>query len=323
MRLDGIHHITVLASDPQRNVAFYTDVLGQRLVKRTVNFDAPDVYHLYYGDDGGQPGTLMTFFPFPDAARGKRGTGEVSAVAYHAPASSIEYWVHRLSAFGIAIDGPFNRAGEEALAFHDPDGLLLELVFSDHGLPVVPWSRGPVGAVHALRGFHGVTLTLASADASYRMLTETLSGSSATLPPSGRQRVTIDNGLERAVVDIIVDPSMPRARQSAGSVHHIAWRVRSDAAQVSWRERLIAGGVNVTEIVDRNYFHSIYFREPGGVLYEIATDPPGMTVDEDLASLGTTLRLPPWYEPDQERIHRILPPITVGTPYLSSVGGAY
>jgi glyoxalase family protein len=306
MVLSGIHHITVLASDPKRNAAFYIDVLGLRMVKRTVNFDAPDVYHLYYADATGSPGTLMTVFPFPQAARGKRGAGEVSAISWHVPTSSRDYWISRLSEKGIGFDGPSKRFGDEVVAFLDPDGLKLELVFSVDPPQVMTWEQSAVPAEHQLRTFHGVTFTLQQADPSLALLS-TIMGARAVGAEGVRHRYAVGEGNEAALVDLIVDAKLPWARQSAGSVHHIAWRVRTDEEHETWRERLLAADVRVTEIVDRKYFHSIYFREPGGILYEIATDPPGMNVDEDWSELGLKLQLPPWHEPDRAKIESVLP----------------
>lgn len=304
--LSGIHHITVLASDPKRNAEFYTHVLGLRMVKRTVNFDAPDVYHLYYADATGTPGTLMTVFPFPQAARGKRGTGEVSAIAWHVAMSSRDYWISRLAEKGISFDGPTKRFGEEVVAFLDPDGLKLELVFSAEPPDVMTWDQSPVPAAHQLRTFHGVTFALQNADPSLALLSNIMGARSSGVE-GVRHRYVMGEGMEAAMVDLVIDAKLPWARQSAGSVHHIAWRVKTDQDQEAWRERLLTADVRVTEIVDRKYFHSIYFREPGGILYEIATDPPGMNVDEDWSELGSKLQLPPWYEADRARIESVLP----------------
>ncbi|MCU0453480.1 MAG: ring-cleaving dioxygenase [Bacteroidetes bacterium] len=306
MLLSGIHHLTVLASDPKRNAAFYTDVLGLRMVKRTVNFDAPDVYHLYYADAQGTPGTLMTVFPFPQAARGKRGSGEVSAIAWHVPASSRDYWIRRLAEKGVGFDGPATRFGQEVVTLLDPDGLKLELVFSADPPKVVTWNPSVVPAEHQLRTFHGVTFSLQNADPSLALLS-TIMGARSVGTEGVRHRYALGEGTEAAMIDLIVDANLPWARQSAGSVHHIAWRVKTDEEHGAWRERLLAADVRVTEIVDRKYFHSIYFREPGGILCEIATDPPGMNVDEDWSELGSKLQLPPWYESDRKRIESVLP----------------
>jgi len=306
MNLTGIHHITVLASDAQRNADFYTDVLGLRMVKRTVNFDAPDVYHLYYADAKGTPGTLMTFFPFPHAARGQRGNGEVSAVAWHVPLESLDYWLTRLSSEGISIEGPSMRFGHKAVTFLDPDGMMIDFIFSDQPPHVTTWDRGPIPAEHQLRSFHGVSMALEDAAPSLALLSNVM-GFRPVGTESTRQRYAVGVSPHTVFVDVIVRPGLGWARQSAGSVHHIAWRVPDDSAQIEWRDRLRATDVNVTDVVDRQYFHSIYFREPGGILYEIATDPPGMNIDEDWGSLGQKLQLPPRYEPDRTKIQATLP----------------
>ncbi len=305
--INGIHHITALASDPQQNVDFYTDILGLRLVKRTVNFDAPDVYHLYYGDESGQPGTILTFFPFPDAARGKRGTREISAVAFGVPGQSMDFWLNRLSRNGIHIAGPENRFNEQLIAFEDPDGMRIELVFNNDVAQHAHWHNSPVPNEYALGRFHGATFTLLRrepTDQLLQVLGFTLTGQSGQ-----RFRYVAGQGPEKAAVDIVVNPALPVARQSAGSVHHIAWRVADDASQLEWKKKLADAGVYTTEVLDRNYFRSVYFREPGGILFEIATDTPGFTVDEPLEELGLHLKLPAWLEPDRRKLERTLPPI--------------
>ncbi len=303
MSIEGLHHITALASDPQRNVDFYTGFLGLRLVKQTVNFDAPDVYHLYYGDEIGRPGTILTFFPFPDAARGKKGAGETSAVAFSIPRGSGDFWIERLSRKGISFLGPEARFEQKLISFEDPDGMRVELL-----------ENGPAGhPPHAIRRFHGVTLTHRSAGPTAAFLTAALGFASAGTEGS-RRRFTAGSGDAEACIDIIEDPAAPVARQSAGSVHHIAWRVKDDAAQLEWRQALVKSGAAPTQVIDRQYFHSIYFREPGGVLFEIATDPPGFSVDEAVDSLGSRLRLPPWLEPQRSVIERHLPPLQVPAP---------
>ncbi len=306
--INGIHHITALASDPQRNLDYYVGVLGLRLVKRTVNFDAPDVYHLYYGDEIGQPGTILTFFPFPDAVRGKHGIGEISAVAFQAPRGSLEFWVERLSRYGIHIDGPFRRFDDELIAFQDPDGMAIELVFSDSQSSYRHWSDSPVPAEFAIRRFHGATLQLGSRNETDDVLQETLKFR-FTGQNDNRFRYLIGSNESEAAIDLLINPTLPRARQSAGSVHHIAWRVTNEASQQQWRERLIGVGMHPTEMLDRQYFQSVYFREPGGVLFEIATDSPGFAIDEQVEKLGTELKLPPWLEPERLKLERILPPI--------------
>jgi len=308
----GIHHVTALAGDPQENIDFYTRVLGLRLVKKTVNFDAPDVYHLYYGDEVGQPGTILTFFPFPDAARGKKGTGEISAVAFHAPPHSLEFWTGHLSQHGIRFDGPGSRFGETCISFADPDGMQIEFIFAAGGESGErSWGGSPIPAVSALRRIRGVTLLLRDSVRTGELLTGTL-GFRAAGKEGERIRYTIGEEPGESVVDIVVSPGKPRGSQSAGSVHHIAWRTPTGDAQRRWRQKIQETGLYVTEILDRNYFQSIYFREPGGVLFEIATDPPGFTVDETPAELGTHLKLPRWLEPERRRIEGALPVVHLG-----------
>ena len=306
--INGIHHITALASDPQRNADFYTGVLGLRLVKRTVNFDAPDVYHLYYGDEIGQPGTILTFFPFPNAIRGKRGTGEISAVAFLVPREALGFWVERLSRNGIHLDGPFKRFGEEFIAFQDSDGMTVEIVFADRHAAYRHWNENSVPKEFAVRKLCGATMTLATRDETDKMMRNQL-GFRFADERANRFRYLIGDNESEAAIDVVIDKTLPHNRQSAGSVHHIAWRVADDASQRHWRERLIGSGTHVTEILDRQYFRSIYFREPGGVLFEIATDAPGFAVDESVQELGLHLKLPPWLEPERPKLERILPPL--------------
>ncbi|HEY9593037.1 MAG TPA: ring-cleaving dioxygenase [Spirochaetia bacterium] len=313
MALLGIHHVTSLASDPQRNVDFYTGLLGLRLVKRTVNFDAPDVYHFYYGDETGTPGTLLTFFPFPDAARGKRGAGETTAVAFSVPSGSLATWGERLAREGVALlTGPSTRFGQSLLSFEDPDGMVVELV-ADPAVDAVPgWAGSPAGAAHAIRRFHGVTFTQTELERPGRFLTGVL-GFSEDGVEGSRHRYGIGSPGSAAHIDIVVANGAGHGRQSAGSVHHIAWRVTDDAEQLRWRGDLQKAGVSPTPVMDRSYFHSIYFREPGGVLFEIATDPPGFAIDEPVTTLGEALKLPPWLEEHRPKIERHLPPISVAT----------
>ncbi len=308
----GIHHITAMASDAQRNVDFYVSVLGLRFVKKSINQDAPDVYHLYYGDEVGSPGTAMTFFPFGRAARGTRGTGEISHVAFAVPSSSQDFWINHLSKNGIKFDGPSKKFNDDVITFLDPDGMAIDLIFSDKQQLKFPWEKSSVPVQHAIRSFYGVTMNLAVLDPSVKVLKNIL-GSRSALQSENRFRFLIGEGSDEAAIDIVVDPKAPHAHQSAGSVHHIAWRVKDFPAHEEWREAVAQSGLYPTEIIDRFYFHSIYFREPGGVLYEIATDNPGFTVDESLEELGTHLTLPPWYESHRAKIEQALPPITIPT----------
>lgn len=315
-QIPGIHHITVLASDPQRNLEFYADVLGMRLVKRTINFDAPGVYHLYYGDDIGTPGTLLTFFPFPNAARGKRGSGEIHAIGFRVPAGSLEYWVHRLSLKGISFDGPSDRFGDTVLTFLDPDGLTIDLIERTASPDIEPWTGSPVPAEHQLRGFAGVTMGYLDDRFSKTFLAGAMGfrqgGSKGT-----RTRFLAGPEDVPVTIDTMVLDSITPPRQSAGSVHHIAWSVPDDAGQQAWRTHLMGLGSYPTEVRDRNYFRSIYFREPGGVLFEIATDGPGFLIDEERSALGAELRLPAWFEPQRAQIERSLIPIDTTRPYLA------
>lgn len=301
----GIHHVTAIAGDPQANVDFYTKVLGLRLVKRTVNFDDPRTYHLYYGDELGRPGTILTFFPWPGAPRGRRGTGQVTVTSFSVPAGSLDGWVERLASHDVEIEGLGERFGSKTLAFLDPDDLLLELVAEERD-ERRPWERGPVPSEHAIRGFHSVTLTESGYEATAELLTEGMEFR-AVAEERDRYRFAAGGGAPGALVDIVCAPDAPPGEVAAGSVHHIAWRVAGDEEQRAWRGRLVERGLNVTPILDRQYFRSIYYREPGGVLFEIATDPPGFTVDEPPEQLGSGLRLPPWLEPHRDRIEGVLP----------------
>jgi glyoxalase family protein len=307
--VQGIHHVTALAGDPQTNVDFYTGVLGLRLVKKTVNFDAPDVYHLYYGDELGHAGTILTFFPFPEASRGTRGTGEISAVAFLAPLRSMDFWTEHLSRHGVRFDGPFSRFGEDFVSFEDPEGMMIELVFSGGGEDGgAPWEGSAVPRECAIRRLGGVTLMLRDGGATEEVLKGTL-GLRAAGREGERLRFYAGEGAAESAVDLLTSPETPRGSQSAGSVHHIAWRTPTGEEQRKWRQRIQEAGLFVTDVLDRRYFQSIYFREPGEVLFEIATDPPGFTVDETPSELGTHLKLPPWLEADRAGIERVLPPV--------------
>jgi glyoxalase family protein len=299
----GIHHVTAMASDPQANVDFYTGVLGLRLVKKTVNFDDPGTYHLYYGDEVGHPGTIMTFFPWPMARRGVQGAGQATVTAFSVPEGSLGFWTERLKSLGILFDGPKTRFEEEVLTVLDPDGLRLELV-ARAGDERPGWEKGPVQPEHAVRGFDGVTLTEWNLD-----VTESVIAGTLGFQRVGEQgdRVRFAAGSSR--VDVLASPSAARGHISAGTVHHVAFRAADEADQLAWREAIAESDLYVTPVLDRQYFRSIYFREPGGVLFEIATDPPGFTRDEPVESLGTGLKLPPWLEESRSRIEAVLPPI--------------
>jgi catechol 2,3-dioxygenase-like lactoylglutathione lyase family enzyme len=307
----GIHHVTAIAGDPQRNADFYAAVLGLRLVKRTVNFDDPGTYHLYFGDELGRPGSILTFFPWPDGVRGRQGTGQTAAVALAVPPDSIGYWVGRLVAHGVAYTGPDRRFGQPAIAFDDPDGLPLELVGDPRATTVAAWAEGPVPAEHAVRYIHGVTIWV-DGDPGSAALLEAALGYRRTEEEDARVRYEAGKG--SGAVDLRRATGFWRATGGVGTVHHVAFRAEDGAAQLALRERIAGLGAAVTPVVDRQYFESIYFREPGGVLFEVATDAPGFATDEPADRLGTSLKLPPWLEPSREEIERILPPLYAPAP---------
>ncbi len=303
----GIHHVTAIATDPRRNLDFYTGVLGLRLVKRTVNFDDPGTYHLYYGDELGRPGTILTFFPWPLARRGERGAGQATTTAFSVPEGSLGAWRQRLERFGAATERPRRRFDEEALAFLDPDGLRLELVAEPAAEERPFWSGGPIPRRQAIRGFHSVALTVADAAPTAELLADVMAlRSTGELPDRIRFEAAGEVSTGRRV-DLLPRPGLAPGRVAAGSVHHVAWRVTGGRQQESWRQRLADRGLAVTGALDRSYFRSIYFREPGGVLFEIATDAPGFTADERPAELGSALKLPAWLEPHRARIEASLP----------------
>jgi glyoxalase family protein len=306
----GLHHVTAIASDPQRNLDFYTQVMGLRFVKRTINFDDPGTYHFYFGDDVGSPGTILTFFPWPRATRGSLGVGETSATAFSVPLSSLGFWEKRLLGAGLPVERSGERFQEEVLSFADPDGMRLEIVgHAEAGESKAP-RTSDVPAEHAIRGFFGVTLC----EGGYEQTVETLDtmGFRKVGEQENRYRFAAEGSALGNHIDVLVQPQLFYGRMGAGSVHHIAFRASDDAAQLAWREVIKASGLNVTPVLDRTYFHSIYFREPGGVLFEIATDPPGFALDEPVASLGESLKLPPWLEGQRARVERALPPLTLG-----------
>ena len=304
----GLHHVTAIASGPQQNLDFYTQVLGLRFVKRTVNFDDPGTYHFYFGDDAGSPGTILTFFPWPHAARGVAGVGEVTKTAFSVPLNSLEYWVQRLSDQTVLVERSGKRFDEEVLTFADPDGMKIEIVaHADAGAANAP-RFSSVPPEHAIRGFFGVTLLEHRADETTFILN--VMGFRKVAEEGNRLRVSVEGNALGNHIDLLIDPKAGYGHSGAGSVHHIAFRAKDDAAQLEWREE-IAKHLNVTPVLDRTYFHSIYFREPGGVLFELATDPPGFALDEPLESLGDELRIPEWLESKREMIDRRLVPITL------------
>lgn len=306
----GLHHVTAVAGDPQQNIDFYRNILGQRLVKRTVNFDAPDTYHFYFGDRAGTPGSILTFFAWPNSPRGARGNGETNAVAYKVPAGSLEFWEMHLQQNKIPVTPAEKRFGEDVLSFTDPDGMQVELIESISVAPVLHWEEGPVPRSRALLGFHSVTLWVDRVEPTAELLTRHM-GYTARGQEGERYRFAGDPGAPGHIVDLIQRPGKPRAGFGVGSIHHIAFRVPTDDKQLDYQNAIRQAGFRVTDVMDRSYFHSIYFRERGGVLFEIATDVPGFAIDEPAGALGETLRLPQWYEPDRAAIEQSLLPITL------------
>lgn len=302
--IPGIHHVTAFAGDPQRNMDFYTRALGLRLLKLTVNFDDPGLYHLYYGDGAGAPGTVMTFFPIPGAKRGPIGNGQVTVTSFLVPPGAIAYWERRLAEFNAKTARLEPRFGENVLSFADPDGLRLELIESEPPTGAAGWGEGGVPADAAIRGFHSVTL--GEDDAARTAPVLDVLGFTRAAEAGQRTRYVMGDGLAR-FVDVLHRPGAPVGRAGAGTVHHVAWRARDAAEQLAWQRAVSEAGLGVTDVRDRQYFRSIYFREPGGVLFEIATDAPGFFTDEDERTLGTALKLPPWLEPQRARIAQALP----------------
>ncbi len=303
--LPGIHHVTAICDDAQQNIDFYAGLLGLRMVKRTVNFDMPDTYHLYYGDERGRPGTILTFFSWPDAPKGRKGTGQIGAVAFSIPENSLDYWMERISSHDVLVVGPRIHFEEQVLTVFTPDELRLELVAHREAGKYSGWKDGSVPAEYAIRGLHSVTLMEADLGPTSLVLTEVL-GFEFVGAEGDRYRFKIGGEGIATLVDVLHLPALTHGTIAVGSVHHVAWRTPNDEHQLAWREKLLNEDINVTPVRDRQYFHSIYFNEPGGVLFEIATDTPGFTVDEPVEELGTHLKLPPWLEPERSRLEEVL-----------------
>jgi glyoxalase family protein len=330
----GIHHITAIASNPQKIIDFYSQVLGLRLVKLTVNFDDPATYHLYFGDEIGHPGTILTFFPWPDAPKGRRGTGQVITVSFLISVNSTSYWIDRFKNQKIHFQGPTKRFGnnEEVLTLYDPDGLELELVAHKSGYDTTlnVWKDGPIPSEHAIRGFYSVTLSEEGYERTASVLTDELGfrfigqdGSrfryqaatdtpvAATISIASNKNTIYQksNSNHNNIVDVLCLPYTQQGFVGVGTVHHVAWRTPTDEQQNILRNKIIKARLNATPVIDRTYFHSVYFREPGGVLFEIATNPPGFTIDEKKEELGTHLMLPIWLEPMRKDLEKVLPKV--------------
>ena len=305
-RIQGLHHVTAIAGNAQRNLDFYTRVLGLRLVKKTVNFDDPGTYHFYFANEQGDPGTILTFFPWEGITSGRRGPGQATETAFTVPAGSFDFWTQRLEQHNVTYNNPARRFEEEYLTLLDPDGLKLELVIPAQPDPRAAYVTDDITEAYAIRGFQGVTLTLHHHEATARILTEVF-GYTLSEQAVNRYRYQTDAVPTAATVDLVVVPGEPRGHVAGGSVHHVAFRVADEEAQHYFRDKVTEIGLSPTPPIDRDYFMSIYFREPGGVLFEIATDPPGFTADEPLEALGSSLKLPAMYESRRNEIEESLP----------------
>lgn len=315
-QMSGIHHVTAICSNPQKNIDFYTKLLGLRLVKLTINFDDPTTYHLYYGDEIGHPGTILTFFPWSDAPKGYRGTGQAITTSFLIPPDSIDFWKDRLKNNDICFEGPTKRFDddneEQVIKLYDPDGLELELIAHPSAKENDErfWKDGPISYENGIRGFYSVSLSEEGYERTSEILNEL--GYKMVKSEGNRFRFQQENAQPSTgakILDVLCLPDTTYGRIGIGTVHHIAFRTLSDENQISIRKNIIKIGLNPTPVMDRTYFHSVYFREPGGVLFEIATDPPGFTVDQKVQDLGKKLMLPRWLEPVRERLEKVLPKI--------------
>ena len=302
----GIHHITAIAGNAKRNYEFYTRVMGLRFVKKTVNFDDPGTYHFYFGDEAGTPGTILTFFPWEGITRGRQGAGITTDIAYSVPEGSLSFWAQRLKDHNIPVLASGNRVGEAYLSFEDPDGLPITLLVPKTSDDRKPWATPEVSASVATRGFHSVTLTLRSVAATAKVLTDIFEYE-LTAQEDNRHRYATQAISGASVVDLVEVPQAGRAINAGGTVHHIAFRVKNEEVLMHFREKVLQSGLDITPKIDRNYFFSLYFREPGGVLFELATDNPGFAIDEPVEQLGTHLKLPAQYEASRKEIEKVLP----------------
>jgi glyoxalase family protein len=305
----GIHHLTSITGDVQKCVDFYVSVLGLRFVKQSVNFDVPDTYHIYFGDRLGTPGTAMTFFGWQHLPWRPAGNGQVTVIAFAVPERSLDSWSGRFRELGVEASRS-ERFGAGVITFSDPDRIQIELVGQSSDDRWSAWPDSPVGADDQIRGFHSVLLSVAEEEPTARFLTETM-GFREVAREGGRVRFETGPGGPNAVLDLQADPTVAMGEEATGTVHHVAWRALDDAHETAWRETLVAAGRAVTPVIERKYFRSIYSREPGGILFEIATDKPGFTVDEPEESLGSGLQLPPEHEHRREALKVNLPPIAV------------
>lgn len=302
----GLHHVTAISSSPQKTIDFYTEILGLRLVKLTINYDDPTTYHLYFGDELGHPGTILTFFPWPGAPKGRHGAGQLTIISFSIPEKSLTYWTNRFESIGIPSRGHGERFGDKIVSFADPDAQRLELVSTHDFGNRQPWRYGPVPPEHAIRGFHSVTLEEQALEDTESLMVDVL-GFRQLGQEENRFRYEVGSGGAGTLVDVLAQPETPRGFVSVGTVHHVAFRVPDEEEQKALRREIVKVIPSVTPVIDRNYFRSIYFREPGGVLFEAATDPPGFTIDEPADKLGTKLAVPPWLESQRQAIEKSLP----------------
>lgn len=306
--ITGIHHITALAGDAQQNIDFYCGVLGLRLVKKTVNFDAPDVYHFYYGDETGKPGSILTFFPYAGIARGRHGKGMLNTTTFSLPLSSLLYWKHRLKQFNILTKPTQERYNSEAfIYFEDPDGLGLELVFTEKDARA-GFTYGHIPIEHSIRGFYSAEIWEEGYERTAALLTEQLDHK--LVAEQGNRFRFAANDSPGNYIDLVCAPDALRGLSGGGTVHHIAFATQNRTSQEEVQKKLSQRMLNPTPILDRQYFTSIYFREPGGVLFEVATEDPGFSIDEDPSHLGESLKLPAWYEPARDQIEKAITPVT-------------
>lgn len=305
----GIHHITAIAGNAKKNYDFYTGILGLRLIKKTVNFDDPHTYHFYYGDEKGTPGSILTFFPWEGIQAGRRGTKQVTEIGYSVPAGSLDFWQNRFEQHNIIYNKPAVKFGERYLTFLDPDGLKFELTEAKVKDTRPQWETAAVSKENAVHGFHHITITTNKMEATAAVLTH-IFGYKLAETEVNRSRFITDTVEQANIVDLVEAPGEAIGHVAGGSVHHVAFRVKDEATLMYFRDKIVEQGLNITEKIDRNYFYSLYFREPGGVLFELATDNPGFTIDESLDELGHNLKLPAQYESIREEIEGILPKLT-------------
>jgi glyoxalase family protein len=301
----GLHHITAIAGEAQRNYDFYTKVLGLRLVKKTVNFDDPGTYHFYFGDKMGSPGSILTFFPWEGIQKGRTGTGMATEIGYSVPPGALEFWKERFGKLHIKHDAILEEFGEQVIYFEDPDGLKLKLIATPNDNRQ-PWTTPEINEGFAIKGFRSIVLTVRNKERTARILTEVF-GYKLETRENNRYRFITDAIDSANIVDIIEDAEGQHGINAGGTNHHVAFRVKNETVLMKFREKVRSAGLNITEKIDRNYFYSLYFREPGGILFEIATDNPGFATDETVEELGNHLMLPPQYENSRREIERVLP----------------